>query len=141
MNEWSRKYEQNYTVLWFTKQTSDWRITKYTCVKISTSPNTCTFNFKREITKCLANCLNSLLSNLNFSYPSKVFCLFVRLGSRIFHSYGDVTITGEGLPILTFIVTHLLWDILYNGHHQGPVTLTPTAERLAVELSPPVFFT
>ena len=83
--------------------------------------------------------LVSLLSNLNFSYPSKVFCLFVRLGSRIFHSYGDVTITGEGLPILTFIVTHLLWDILYNGHHQGPVTLTPIAERLAVELSLPVF--
>ena len=33
------------------------------------------------------------------------FCLFVcRLSShsRIFHSYGDVTITGEGLQILTY---------------------------------------
>ena len=33
---------------------------------------------------------------------------------------------------------HLLWHG-YNGHLQGPVTLTPIAERLAVELSLPVF--
>ena len=30
---------------------------------------------------------------------------------------------------------------VYNGHLQGPVTLTPIAERLAVELSLPVFTT
>ena len=28
---------------------------------------------------------------------------------------------------------------LYNGHLRGPVTLAPVAERLAVELSLPVF--
>ena len=30
---------------------------------------------------------------------------------------------------------------VYNGHLRGPVTLTPNAERLAVELSVPVFTT
>mgnify|MGYP003692507677 CR=1 FL=1 len=29
-------------------------------------------------------------------------CLDLSSHSRLFHSYGDVTITGEGLPILTF---------------------------------------
>ena len=35
----------------------------------------------------------------------------------------------------------LLWHggSVYNGHLRGPVTLTPCAERLAVELSLPVF--
>ena len=28
---------------------------------------------------------------------------------------------------------------VYNGHRRGPVTLSPVAERLAVELSLPVF--
>ena len=33
-----------------------------------------------------------------------LFCLFVAFcqSSRIFHPYGDVTITGEGLQILTY---------------------------------------
>ena len=30
---------------------------------------------------------------------------------------------------------------VYNGHLQGPVALTPIAERLAVEMSQPVFMT
>ena len=40
-------------------------------------------------------------------------------------------------------VPHLLWHgaSVYNGHLRGPVTLTPIAERLAVELSLPVFTT
>ena len=40
-----------------------------------------------------------------------------------------------------FNVPHLLWygPTLYNGHLRGPVTLTPVADRLAVELSLPVF--
>ena len=40
-----------------------------------------------------------------------------------------------------FNVPHLLWHkpTLYNCHLRGPVTLTPVAERLAVELSLPVF--
>ena len=44
-----------------------------------------------------------------------------------------------------FYVPQLLWHgpTLYNGHLQGPVTLTPVAERLEVELSlhVPVFTT
>ena len=40
-------------------------------------------------------------------------------------------------------VPHLLWHwaSIYIGHLRGPVTLAPTAERLAVELSLPVFTT
>ena len=39
-----------------------------------------------------------------------------------------------------FSVPHLLWHWIsvYNGHLQEPVTLTPIAERLTVELSLPV---
>ena len=39
-----------------------------------------------------------------------------------------------------FSVPHLLWHqvFFYNGHLRGPVTLTPIAERMAVELSLPV---
>ena len=42
-----------------------------------------------------------------------------------------------------FSVPHLLWHraSVYNGHLQRPRTLTPIAERLAVELSLPVFTT
>ena len=42
-----------------------------------------------------------------------------------------------------FGVPYLLWHgaSVYNGHLQGPVTLTPIAEHLAVELSLPVFMT
>ena len=42
-----------------------------------------------------------------------------------------------------FSVPHLLWQeaSVYNGHLQGPVTLTPIAERLVVGLSLPVFMT
>ena len=71
--------------------------------------------------------------------------------SIFFHSFGDITIAGEGLQILTyarhlwrfFSVLHLRWHgaSVYNGHLRGPVTLTPNAERLAVELSLPVFTT
>ena len=40
-----------------------------------------------------------------------------------------------------FNVPQLLWHgpTVYNGHLQRPVTLTPVAERLAVELPLPVF--
>ena len=42
-----------------------------------------------------------------------------------------------------FSVPHLLWHgaSVYNGHLRGPMILTPIAERLAVELSLPVFTT
>ena len=82
---------------------------------------------------------------ISFNYP-KGFnkCLFVwGLSSHlgIVHSFGDVTITSEGLFIMIysrhsimaieqwgfFNVPHLLWHgpILYNGHLQWSVTLTP----------------
>ena len=66
--------------------------------------------------------------------------------SRIFHSYGDVTIIGEMLQILTyarqlwqwgfFSVLHLLWHniSINNGHFRGPVTLKSISERLAIQL-------
>ena len=74
------------------------------------------------------------------------FCLFGVLShSRIFHSYGDVTIDGEGLQIFTYALhswpssrePSLLWHgtFVYNGYLRGPVTLTPISERLVVELS------
>ena len=42
-----------------------------------------------------------------------------------------------------FSIPHLLWHgaSVYNGHLRGPVTLTPFAELLAVELPLPVFTT
>ena len=77
-----------------------------------------------------------------------MFILFVCLDfsaqSRIFHYDGGVTITCEGLQILTytrhwssvssegsFACQHLLWHgaSVYNGHLRGPVTLTLIAER------------
>ena len=57
--------------------------------------------------------------------------------SRMFHSYGDVTITGKGLQILTFarhswplilegtLACHTDYD---TGHLWGPVTLKPIVE-------------
>ena len=51
---------------------------------------------------------------------------------RIFHSYGDLTIAGEGMQALTyarhfwpfFSVPYQLWhgESVYNGHFRGPVT-------------------
>ena len=39
----------------------------------------------------------------------------------------------RAIPIMTR-------ESVYNGHLQGPVTLTSYTERLAVELSRPVFY-
>ena len=71
--------------------------------------------------------------------------------SRICQSLWDVTIDGEGLQMFIMAieqwrclsVLHLLWHgaSVYNDHLRGPVTLTPIAERLAVELTLPVFTT
>ena len=77
--------------------------------------------------------------------------------SRIFHSYGDVTVNIEGLKFLPMLGTHghllssegsLMWYTycdtehpFNNGHLRGPMTLTHIAEGLAVELSLPVFKT
>ena len=89
-----------------------------------------------------------------------LFCLFVwgvSSHSRIYHTYEDFTIAGEGLhanfdlcsvlmaiePWGFFSVPHLLWHgaSVYDGHLRGPVTLAPISERLAVQLSLPVFTT
>ena len=67
-------------------------------------------------------------------------CLWFIVPSRIFHSYGDVTITGSGLQILTYarhsrplssegsLACHTYCDttghLYYNGHLRGPVTHT-----------------
>ena len=76
------------------------------------------------------------------------FCLFGVY--RPTHSYGDVTITGEGLQIFDlcsalmfierfFSVSPLLWPgaPVSNCQLRRPVILTPIDERLAVELSLP----
>ena len=85
-----------------------------------------------------------------------VFFLSLSSHSRVFHSYGDVTIAGEGLQISTYarhswplssegsLTCHTHCDsgpTVYNGHLGGPVTFAPVAERLEVELSLPVFTT
>mgnify|MGYP003684331051 CR=1 FL=1 len=71
--------------------------------------------------------------------------------SRVFHSYGEVlrilTCALHSWPLSSdgslISVPHLLWhwSSVCNGYLRGPVTLTPIAERLAVELSLPVFKT
>ena len=70
-------------------------------------------------------------------------CLVFSSHSRIFPSYGDVTITGEGLNVLTYarhswrlsseasLACHTYCDTghpLNNGHLRGPMTLSPYAE-------------
>ena len=67
--------------------------------------------------------------------------------SRIFHSYGDVNIAGEGLQILIYARFFGMPHHFGTGHpfiliiSERPVTLTPIAEHLAVELSLPVVTT
>ena len=84
---------------------------------------------------------------INFSFGCSQQASFVCSS----HSFGDVTIAGEGLQILTYAWhllplgsegslvyhVHLLWlgTSDYNGHLLWPVTLTLNAERLAVKLS------
>ena len=70
----------------------------------------------------------SLKSNKKWRLPSPLFAWAFTSNLRIFHSYGDVTITGEGLQFFTFIrpltseglfnVPHLLWHgpTFYYGH-------------------------
>ena len=82
----------------------------------------------------------------------RFFCLefFVPLENL---SFGDDTIAGEGLGILTYarhlgplssqgsLACQTYCDTghpFYTGHLRGPVALIPNAERLSVELSLPV---
>ena len=60
---------------------------------------------------------------------------------EFFYSFGDFTIAGKYLQIWWFFSgPHLLWHgtFVYNGHLQGPMTLTPIAKRLALKLSLPL---
>ena len=82
------------------------------------------------------------------------FVLFWSLSShsRIVHSYVIVTITGEGLQIVTMFGTHGHWAVrvlqratptvtsVNNGHLRGPVTFTHIPECLLEELSLSVFY-
>ena len=54
-------------------------------------------------TTCLPPYAVYITHVMNFDKPLRYFCLFWDFSSysRIFHLYGDVTITGEGLQILT----------------------------------------
>ena len=102
-----------------------------------------------------------LKSDFSMSQLNGHDCLFVwslSSHSNIFHSYGDV-IAGEGLQLLTY--ARHSWPLSSEGsapwhtqcdtgltfipydHFRRLVTLTPNAERLAVELSlhVPVFTT
>ena len=108
----------------------------------------------QELTRPRMNTIrNSLIMSYFNIFFEKMFCLFIwslSSHSRFFHSYEDVTIIGEGLHFFLpmfgthgsekqwgfFNVPHLLWHgpTLCNGHLRGPVTLTPVAKRLAVEL-------
>ena len=97
---------------------------------------------------------------LYYTGVTNSFFLFVcSENSKILHSFGDVTITCEGLQILTYaralrtlssegsLACDTYCDIriycssVYNGHLRGPVTLAPNSECLAVELSLPVLTT
>ena len=86
----------------------------------------------------------SLLPSLVF--VSQFDCLFVCLGFsshlRIFHSYGDITIDGEGLQILTY--ARHSWPLSSESSLaclRRPVSLESIAEHLAVELSLSLFTT
>ena len=74
------------------------------------------------------------------------------LSFGIFHSYGDVIIAGEGLQILTMAIEHLGFFSVPHLYcdtglpfimviSEDTPTLTPIAERLAVELSLPALTT
>ena len=76
--------------------------------------------------------------------------VFVRLGFFTHIETPSLSVKGSNFDLCWtlmaieqwgfFSVPHLLWHgaSVYNGHLRGPVTLTPIAERLAVELSLPV---
>ena len=77
----------------------------------------------------------------------RFFCIFggvVTSHSRSFHS---LPVKGYKFwPIISTMAIALMWHgaSVYNGHLREPVTLPTIAdprERLAVELSPPVFMT
>ena len=109
----------------------------------------------------ISPCLKPIIAEkVPKSYSPSPTVLFVSLEFFVpfgkFSLIGDVTISVEGLQILTY-APHL-WPLgsegslachtycgtghpYNNGHLRGPVTLTPNDERFAVELSLPVLTT
>ena len=104
----------------------------------------------------------SLKSNKKWLLPSTFMCLIDCLFAwaftsnlRIVHSYGDVTITGEGLlfsiftrPLMTSegcFMCHIYCDtgqpFIMVISDRGLVTLTAVAKPLALKLSLPVWKT
>ena len=105
----------------------------------------------QTLTKVLPHSIN-IITSIYF------VCLFVwrfSSHSRMFYSFQDVTITGEGLQILMLarhswplsskrsLTCHTYCDTrsgpsLHHCHLRGPVNLTPFAVLLTEELSLPV---
>ena len=103
----------------------------------------------------------SLKSNKKLRLPSPFMCLIDCLFAwaftsnlRIFHSYGDVTITGEGLQFFNFtrpltsedwLMCHTYCDtgqpFIMVISDRGLVTLISVAKSLALKLSLPVWKT
>ena len=109
------------------------------CFKII-KVNTCIRNFVSEmfLYVCLFVCLGFIIPLENFSL------IWRRHHYRWRAANFDLCSTLMAIEQWGFFsVSHLLWhgSSVYNGHLRGPVTLTPIAERLAVELSRPVFTT
>ena len=90
---------------------------------------------------------------MNTSNSVKMTCVHWRMAIHIHKETSPLMVKGCKLwPILgtcghkhwrSISVPHLMWHrvFVYDGHLRGPVTLTPNAERLALELSLPVFST
>ena len=95
-------------------------------------------NFKEKYVLIFFVCLGFIIPVDNFSHIWNIH--HCRWRVAIF----DLCLALMIIEELGFlIVQHLLWQgtSVYNGHIRGPMTLTPIAERLAVELSLPVFAT
>ena len=103
--------------------------------------------------------LITIMANISFWWLGflGLFVLDLSSHSRIFHSYGDVIITSDGLQILTkvstygyvvvfFSMLHLLWHknlliYIFISVFSEDLTLTHVAEWLALELSLSVLMT
>ena len=90
------------------------------------------------INLCLFVCLGFIIPLENFSLmPRRHHYLWRAVNSDLCSALMAIE------QWMFFGVPHLLWHgkSVYNGHLRGPVTLTSIAERLAEELSLPVFTT
>ena len=93
-----------------------------------------------------------IASHIHVCMKWNCVCLFLLLFFRLFVCFGGFNVSLEKFSLIWrshhcwwrawgfFSVPHLLrhGSSVYNGDLRGPVTLTPIAERLAVELPLPV---